>query len=37
MPKGKKLKRENYPFWTDEEFEFAQRINDRDEEGPNIG
>ena len=35
--KGKKLKRENYPFFTDEEFEFAQKINDMDEEGPNIG
>jgi hypothetical protein len=37
MPKGKKLKREDYPFMTDEEFKFAQEINDMDDEGPNIG
>ena len=35
--KGKKLKKEDYPFLTDEEFELAQEINDLPGEGPNIG
>ena len=34
--KGKKLKREDYPFSTDEEFEFAQETNDLSGEGPNF-
>ena len=34
MEKNKKLKREDYPYLTDEQFKFAQKINDNHEEGP---
>ena len=37
MAKGKKLKREDYSFLDDEEFEIIQLINDLPGEGPNIG
>ena len=35
--KGKKLKREDYPFLDDEEFEFIQESNNLPGEGPNFG
>jgi len=35
MPKGKKLKREDYPYLNDEEFEWIQETNDMSGEGPN--
>lgn len=34
--KGEKLKREDYPYLTDEQFELAQKINEIDEEGLNF-
>jgi len=37
MPKGKKLKREDYPFLSDEDFEWIQKANDMDGEGFNFG
>ena len=37
MPKGKKLKREDYPFLDDEGFERAQALNDMPGEGPDVG
>jgi len=35
MAKGKKLKREDYSFLSDKDFEIAQKINDMPGEGPN--
>jgi len=35
--KGKKLKREDYPFLSDEDFEAIQEINDMKGEGFSIG
>jgi len=37
MAKGKKLKREDYSFLSDEDFEFVQMLNDMPGEGPNAG
>jgi len=37
MPKGKKLKREDYSFLTDEDFEWIQKANNMSGEGPNAG
>jgi len=34
MEKKKKLKREDYPFLSDEDFERMQEINDMDDEEP---
>lgn len=34
MEKKKKLKREDYPFLSDEDFESIQEINDIPGEGP---
>lgn len=36
MPKGKKLKREDYHYLSDEDFEWMQKVNDMDDEGPNF-
>jgi len=36
MVKGKKLKREDYSFLSDEDFEAAQFLNDLPGEGPNV-
>jgi len=36
MDKNKKLKREDYLFLSDEDFEWAQEINDTPGEGPYI-
>jgi len=37
MPKGKKLKREDFPDLSDEHFEMIQDLNDTLGEGPNVG
>jgi len=36
MPKGKKLKREDYPDVSDEDFEWMQKINNLPVEGSNF-
>ena len=36
MAKGKKLRRENYPDLTNDEFEMMQEVNSREGEGPNF-
>jgi len=37
LPKGKKLKREDYSFLSDEVFEVIQKANDLPGESPNAG
>jgi len=36
MSKVKKLKREDHPYLTDEQFDLVQEVNDREGEGPNF-